>query len=104
MKTHQQIDRRSLALARAIAEKVDRDPQRGLRIARDNCRRWLEQYDSPVNREWWEILQQPWEQIREILLGESDNSRRLRQSSPFAGVLTPRERWAIYRKFQENAD
>ena len=38
MRTHQQIDERSVALARAIVEKIDRDPARhGLEKARATC-------------------------------------------------------------------
>jgi len=31
-------------------------------------------------------------------LSDTEDGRRLRQSSPFCSVLTVRERWALYRK------
>lgn len=100
MKTHDQIDRRSLALARAVAEAIDRDPARsGLERARDTCGRWLIQNPSPAVAEWSRILQREWREIRPLLLDPGEVGRRLRQSNPFCGVLSPRERWEIYRRF-----
>ena|SRR5690348_2441035 len=102
MKTHEQIDERSLDLARAIVRKIDSDRTRqGLEKARITCRRWFERRPSPSVHEWLQILERPWEDIREILLDPSENGRRLRQSDPFCGVLTPHERWAIYRDHNE---
>ena len=102
MRTHQQIDERSLALARAIVEKIDRDPARqGLEKARATCRRWYKQRPLPAIGEWLNILQEPWEDIRRVLLDESQSGRRLRQSDPFCCILTPQERWAIYRKYND---
>ncbi len=100
--THQQIDRRSLALAKAVVERIDADPQRaGLEKARATFRRWLKSDPAPANGEWLEILKGPWEEIRLVLLDESEEGQRLRQSTPFCGVLTPQERWNIYRSFHE---
>ena len=102
MRTHQQIDERSLAMARAIVAKIDRDPaQGGLARARATCDRWYENNPSPAVREWVGILQRPWEQIREVLLDDSEEGQRRRQSSPFGGTLTPQERWSIYREHRE---
>ena len=102
MRTHQQIDQRSLALARAIVARIDADPSRtGLAKARGTCARWFQEHPRPAFREWLEILERPWEQIRAVLLDESEEGQRLRQSDPFCGVLTPRERWEIYRAYRE---
>jgi len=102
VKTHEQIDQRSLAMARAIVEKIDRDPvQAGLAKARATCERWLKARSSSAVREWRGILGRPWEQIREVLLDGSEEGRRLRQSDPFCGILTPKERWEIYRAYRE---
>ena len=97
MKDHDAIDRRSLAMARQIVAKIDADPRReGLEHARRVCARWVEQGNVPA-KEWLEILRRPWPEIRAILLDDSEESRRLRQSDPFCGILAPRERWQIYR-------
>lgn len=102
MRTHQQIDARTLAMAKAITEKIDRDPARtGLVKARAICRQWFETEPRPAVAEWLRILEKPWEEIRSILLDPSEQGQRLRQSDPFCGILTPRERWATYRKHRE---
>jgi hypothetical protein len=102
MKTHQQIDQRSLAMAQAIVLKIDRDPQRrGLQQARAVCQRWFRERPRPAVGEWLKLLDQPWEELRQLLLDESERGQRLRQSDPFCGILTPRERWEIYRSHRE---
>jgi hypothetical protein len=89
-------------MARAIVERIDLDPaRRGLTKARDTCRRWYNQRPEPAIREWLEILERPWEEIRTILLDSTDEGQRLRQSDPFCGILTPEERWTIYKQFSE---
>ena len=100
MNKHEEVDRRSLVLARAVAEVIDRDQRReGLTKARQTCARWQRQSPSPAIAEWLVILQLEWEEIRPILLDPGEEGQRLRQSNPFCGVLSPRERWEIYRRF-----
>ncbi len=103
MKTHQDVDRRSLSLCRAIVEKIEADPLRsGLEKAKAVCRRWEARSPSRCNREWLELLEKPWDEVREMLLEVSEQGQRLRQNSPFCGVLTPGERWDIYRRFRDH--
>jgi hypothetical protein len=102
MKSHAQIDARSLAMARAIVSRIDQDPDRdGLAHARATCERWFRACPAPAVKEWLAILERPWEQVREVLLDESEDGRRLRQSDPFCGILSAVERWQIYREFNE---
>ena len=87
-------------MARAVAERIDADPQRcGLDRARAVCQRWAERTASPAVLEWAAILRRPWPEIRAVLLDPSEEGRRLRQSGPFCGILQPRERWLIYKEF-----
>ena len=98
MRTHQAIDRRSLEMVRRIVAKIDADPRKeGLERARSVCLRWVEKGNVSA-REWLKIMERPWEEIRRILLEDSEESQRLRQSDPFCGILTPQERWEIYRE------
>ena len=101
--THDEIDRRSLAMAKAIVELIDNDDERkGLSHARGTCRRWLTEFGPDPNvEEWSRILERSWSEIRQVLLDESEEGKRLRQNSPFAGVLPPRQRWDIYRRFRD---
>ncbi len=105
MRRHEGIDRRSLELARAVVAKIDSDPTRqGLKRAAAVCERWLAQSDgNPACREWRSVLAGSWRQVRSVLLDESEEGVRLRQSSPFCGVLTPRERWSVYRSCRDEA-
>ena len=98
MRTHQDIDRRSLEMVRRIVAKIDADPERrGLAHAKRVCDRWVAQGIRSA-REWQTILERPWEEVRAVLLEESDEGQRLRQTDPFCGILTPQERWTIYRE------
>jgi len=100
MKSHEHIDQRSLALSRSIVARIDADPERkGLQKARVNCERWLAEHPTPVLREWQTLLAHDWPTIRVLLLDEGQEGRRLRQSSPFCGILSIQERWEIYRRF-----
>lgn len=101
--THEQIDKRSMAMALAVVELVDGDPGRsGLVRARATCERWLREYGPDPNvAEWHGILKREWSEIRRVLLDPSEEGTRLRQNSPFAGVLPPRQRWDIYRRFRD---
>jgi hypothetical protein len=85
-------------MARRIVAKIDADPGReGLDHVLRVCERWVERGNVPA-MEWLEILRRPWPEIRAILLDDSEESQRLRQNDPFCGILTPRERWEIYRE------
>jgi hypothetical protein len=98
MRTHQEVDRRSLEMVRRIVAKIDADPAReGPAHAKSVCERWVAQGIVSA-REWLPLLERPWEEVRAILLEESDEGQRLRQTDPFCGILTPAERWEIYRE------
>ncbi len=74
--------------------------RRGLAHAKSVCERWVGQGIASA-QEWLTILDQPWEEIRAVLLDDGDEGQRLRQTDPFCGILTPAERWQIYREAQE---
>lgn len=89
----------SLELARRVAGGLHSHPE-WLDIARSNLERWIHQNgDVPSLRhcydEWQEMLSRPVDEICGVLTAETEESQRLRQNSPFAGVLTPREVWQI---------
>lgn len=83
---------------RRIVAKIDGDPERrGLDHAKRVCARWVSQGIASAG-EWQTLLERPWEEVRAILLDESDEGQRRRQTDPFCGILTPDERWQIYRE------
>jgi hypothetical protein len=101
LRGHQRIDQRSLALHRAIAEKLRANPAL-IGIARDNLDRWsLKRGRSqPYWDAWREILKRRLPEILELLEEDSERMTAMRQATPFAGVLEPAERWAIYARFE----
>jgi hypothetical protein len=91
----------SLALAQEIASRLRKDASL-LTHARKTLHRWkTRNADSPglmrCYLEWEELLKLPREAIADLLVSQTDNAQRLRTNAPFAGVLSPREVWAIKR-------
>ena len=100
-RSHTWVDQRSLALARAIAAKLGSDPA-GFEVARRNLQNWkghLEPWPDDL-AEWEGILDSGDATALAQLTEESPRGCRLRQSNPFAGVLTPRERKAIFDYYE----
>lgn len=99
---HQLLDARSLALHCKIVQKINKDHSL-LQIPHQNLKRWRknsqEQIPGYIN-EWENILEQPWTNVAAFITNFSEKARRLRQSSPFAGVLSPKERKLIYEAFR----
>ncbi len=79
---HRILEARSLAMHCLIARKIEADP-RLLAAARRNL-----------------ILDRPWPEIAALITDADEAAVRLRQSSPFAGVLTPGERRRVYEAFR----
>lgn len=101
MLKHRLIEARSLAMHCLIARKIAADP-RLLDIARLNLEGWMARYgDSPPRalEEWRAILRRPWPEIAALITDPGETGARLRQSSPFAGVLTQPERRRVYEAF-----
>ena len=101
---HSEIDQVSLELARQVAERVRQCPEL-LELARTNLTRWSQLNASATSllrcyAEWQEILSRPVDEICDLLCSESEEAQRLRQNSPFAGVLSPSEIWAIKTRFR----
>lgn len=104
MTDHRRIDERSLAFGRAIAAKVQADPKLILR-AKANVERWLTTCSPRAKTsliEWLEMLNGPTHAIFDLLTSRDERATRLRQSNPFAGVLSSQERNAILRKFESD--
>jgi hypothetical protein len=102
---HRRIERRSLELHRAIAEKLRAHP--GLiEIARDNLARWsaASGRSQPYWDAWGRILNLPLAEILALLGEDSERMAALRQATPFAGVLEPAERWAVYARFEPHSN
>ena len=70
-------------------------------MARANLQRWLSTNPVLALREWRRLLDTtPLPELLTLLRSPSEKAARLRQSSPFAGVLTPAERQAILNDYE----
>jgi hypothetical protein len=99
VRSHQWIDERSLALHTRVAAKVAADPAL-IETARANLDRWLQTSRSAPLLEWRQLLETaPVHELVELLRSPGERAVWLRQSSPFAGVLTAEERLAILREY-----
>ena len=99
---HRIAEARSLAMHCSIARKIEAD-RRLLDVARRNLARWIARHGEGAPQalaEWREILGRPWPEIAALITASDESAARLRQSSPFAGVLTSAERRRIYEAFR----
>ena len=97
-RTHRVPELQSLAYHRLIAERLNDSI---LDAARERLRRWrAEDRIHPRWAEAWErVLTFPLPRLRAAISADTVQARELRQSSPFAGILTEQERqrlrWAV---------
>lgn len=96
--SHQLLDDFALAYHRAVAARLRVAPEIILEHARNNRARWRARYE-PLSgatlslQESEKTLEElSVENLIALITDESDEGQRRRQSTPFAGVLTPEER------------
>jgi hypothetical protein len=86
-----------------VAGKLVDLPERTLTVARRNLDQLLDTHPRGVAaeqlRRWAQLLAGPTDDLLEALVSRSPRSIELRQSSPFAGVLTERERQRVLDEF-----
>jgi hypothetical protein len=93
---HELADSRSLALHREVAQRVLRDPAILIK-ARERVATWARSASvhSHYVEAWQELLDAGVPEVVAALEDEGERGQALRQASPFAFVLSPRERWLI---------
>lgn len=98
MDGHALAEARSLALHRLIAERVRADPTL-IAAARDRLARWAESgaLSAAYVTRWTQVLSDP-AALEVVLTADTEDARALRQTTPFAFVVPPRERWRIWRE------
>jgi hypothetical protein len=101
MDLHRLAEERRIAFHRAVAARMGQDGE-VLRRARARVEGWLEAGEPhPVYaREWARILTLPMAELVDALVDPSEDARALRQVTPFAGALPPKERAEIWRRFE----
>jgi hypothetical protein len=102
---HARAEERSLELHRLVAARLRSEPHL-LEAVRARVAGWLR--DGTVSGRWAEawrdLLARPSHELEAALTEDSQQARDLRQSSPFAGVLSPRERWDALRRLRRSAE
>jgi hypothetical protein len=96
---HRLAEARSIALHRAVAERLRADPAL-MESARGRVRVWrAEGKMHPRYAEAWEqVLARPLDEVCAFLIDPGEEACALRQSTPFTGVLDARTRWRIWRE------
>jgi hypothetical protein len=102
MDPHRLAKERSIAYHTAIAERMHRQPEI-LSNARQRVEGWLSSASHApfYARKWSEILAGDLSSITAFLAERSEFAEELRSSSPFAGALSPKERWRIFHETRE---
>lgn len=101
---HELLDQRALAMEQKVAEKLRADPSLLCR-AHATLERWLKTVSPqarPALLEWQSILDGSLEEICSMLEATDERATRLRQSSPFCGILTREERTKIIQEYRSH--
>ena len=104
MNMQKRSDARSEALHREIAKKLRSNPQLWI-VPKKNIERWKKARKTPMPAiiEWESILnRRSREDILAIIEGDSEESIRLRSSSPFTGILNDLERKRIFDLYRDH--
>lgn len=91
------IEKRILALAKVVSNRLKENPEFVIAKAKSNIKKWSANQHEKYHDEWLTILDGSLNDILEVLNGEDQNSIRLRSSSPFAGIISQKERWNIIK-------
>ncbi len=101
-------ERRSLWLHRAVAARIQEDPEGALALGRASLDKKRHRDSRGSAEAWWNawdgLLDGPLESLLTALCSTSTYASQLRQTAPFPGLLTPRQRWAVYRSFTKGED
>jgi hypothetical protein len=102
---HELAERRSLAIHQAVTDRLRSDPNLVER-AKARVASWLTSSSVAFvyAKTWQRWLELPLKELLERLTEDSEEARAMRQVSPFAGVIGPRERWAIWRQEKHSFD
>jgi hypothetical protein len=102
MDLHRLGEERSIALHARIGELLRDDPG-VLDRARARLNEWARTGAVPRHylAAWRRVLSLPTDELRAALIDPGEETRALRQVSPFAGALQPQERWRIRKQVAE---
>ena len=101
---HDRNERFSLLLHRELIRAIETDAG-VLTRARRNILRWQALHGHAVQAwdEWLKLLDSGVEAVLKAMLDEGEEGARLRQSSPFAGIISNRRRWELLKQSHDEA-
>ena len=103
MRTHQEIDQRSLILHRFVVDKIRRDPTL-FDLAKATLARWRTTggaASQPYLAQWQALVDEGMEACLHMAVEESQRGDALRQSSPFSGILSNSERFKLLKTWNK---
>jgi hypothetical protein len=98
---HRIIEKRSIALHELVREKLLSKPE-----LVEDVKAYVVKLSQvhPSSKfyfdKWLELLEGSRDFLLKKLTEDSEEMCAMRQSSPFAGILNPRERWEVYETFR----
>jgi hypothetical protein len=101
---HQLIEKRSLALHRLVAQRILEQPEL-FDVVKTNIARWksrLIPQESQYFNTWQNAVNSGIDAALLIACEDSRKAADMRQSSPFASILSPEERKSFLRKWKES--
>jgi excisionase family DNA binding protein len=94
----------SLWLHRAVAGKLVADPSRGMALARRNLAHRRQAHSDGSADVWFEawerLLDEGVDAVMDMITARTDVAAEFRQNTPFAGLLTDRERMKVLAAFK----
>lgn len=105
MDPHRISEERSFAYHRAIAERLDGEPELVVR-AIERIERWKRTNvgaQSYLDR-WLALLRGPRNGLLHVMLGDDEHARTMRSIGPFAGEMAPKERWNLWREVRQRLE
>lgn len=106
MRRHQDSDNRSLELHRLIADKIRREPSL-FEKPKQTLTHWRNvvcENSQPYMEEWQRLVDEGMDKCLAVATEDSEYARALRQSSPFCGVLSHKERFVFFKKWAEKGN
>lgn len=101
-RTHRAAELHSLAYHRLVAERLDEEM---LADAQRRLHHWKTtgHIDPRWAKEWDRVLARPLSGVAKAISADTPRARELRQTSPFAGILSEAERRRLFQLVEERA-
>ena len=101
-------NRKSHTLHVALVGRIAAHPRTALAKGRENLKVMRaadsEGHSSRAITRWGELLDGPIDDVVRVLIDPAPGDEDLAASNPFAGLLTPKQRWDVLRRFRLEED